>query len=152
MKTAISSIGRGLDSSIDVKFERCHFFLILDIEKNTLLPIENKTKDRPHEIGGTVGQLIANQGIDSVITTDIGPRAFEMFKRYGIKIYQAKGIVEDAIRLLKEEKLVELTKPTVPEYSEWKKKNMEKKDDRKCPYCGHIFPFDFRICPHCGKK
>jgi uncharacterized Zn-finger protein len=24
--------------------------------------------------------------------------------------------------------------------------------EKKCPYCGHIFPLDFRICPHCGKK
>ena len=114
MKIAISSTGRDLDSNIDIKFERCHFFLILDLEKNSLLPIENKTKDRPHEIGGIVGQLIANEGIDAVIATDIGPSAFEMFKRYGIKIYQSKGIVEDAIRLLKDDKLSELTRPTVP--------------------------------------
>ena len=75
MKIAISSIGKDMGSSIDVKFERCNFFLILDLEKNRLLPIENKMKDRPREIGGTVGKLIANHGIDSVITTDIGPRS-----------------------------------------------------------------------------
>ena len=122
MKIAISATGRGLDSNIDVKFERCKFFLILDIEKNSLLPIENKTKDRPCEIGGTVGQLIANEGIDTVITTDIGPSAFDIFKRHGIKIYQAEGIVEDAVRRLKEGKLAEVTKATVPRYSDWKKK------------------------------
>jgi len=122
LKIAISATGRGLDSNIDVKFERCKFFLILDIEKNSLLPIENKTKDRPCEIGGTVGQLIANEGIDTVITTDIGPSAFDIFKRHGIKIYQAEGIVEDAVRRLKEGKLAEVTKATVPRYSDWKKK------------------------------
>ena len=37
MKIAISATGRGLDNNIDTKFERCRFFLILDIEKNTLL-------------------------------------------------------------------------------------------------------------------
>ncbi len=122
MKIAISATGRDLDSNIDIKFERCHFFLILDLEKNSLLPIENKTKDRPYEIGGVIGQLIANEGIDSVITSDIGPSAFEMFKQYGIKIYQSKGIVEDAIQLLKDGKLLELTKATVPSYLDWKKK------------------------------
>ena len=40
MKIAISATGKGLDSNIDVKFERCRFFLIVDTEKNTLLPIE----------------------------------------------------------------------------------------------------------------
>ena len=125
MKIAISATGRGLGSSIDVKFERCSFFLILDIEKNSLLPIENKTKDHPHEIGGIVGQLIAKEGIDLAIASDIGPSAFDVFKRYGIKVYHAKGIVEDAIRLLKEGKLAELTKPTVPRYLDWKKKNID---------------------------
>ena len=123
MKIAISATGKGLDSNVYTKFERCHFFLILDIEKNSLVSIENKTKDRPHEIGGTIGKLIANEGIDTVITTDIGPSAFEIFERYGIKIYQAEGILEDAIQLLKEGKLAEVTKPTVPRYADWKKKH-----------------------------
>jgi predicted Fe-Mo cluster-binding NifX family protein len=121
MKIAISAVGKGLDSSVDVKFERCNFFLIVDTEKNSLIHIENKKKDRPHEIGGTVGQLIANEGIDSVIASDIGPSAFDIFKMYGIKVYQSKGVVEDAIRLLKDGELIVLTKPTVPSYSEWKK-------------------------------
>lgn len=122
MKIAISATGRGLDSKIDVKFERCKIFLILNIEKNSLLLFENKTKDRPREIGGTIGPLILKEGIDTVITKDIGPTAFDIFKRYGIKIYQAEGIVIEAVRLLKEGKLKELTKPTVPRYSDWKKK------------------------------
>ncbi len=125
MKIAISATGRGLDSNIDAKFERCKFFLILDIEKNSLLSFENKTKDRPREIGGTIGPLIAKEGIDTVITSDIGPSAFDIFKKKEIKIYQAKGIVEEAVRHLKEGKLEELTKPTVPRYSDWKKKNID---------------------------
>ena len=122
MKIAISANGRGLDSKIDEKFERCKFFLILDIEKNSLLSFENKTKDRPREIGGTIGPLIAKEGIDTVIASDIGPSAFDIFKVKGIKVYQNRGIVEDAVRLLKEGKLKELTKPTVPMYSDWMKR------------------------------
>ena len=43
MKIAISATGRGLDSNIYAKFERGQFFLIIDIEKNSLLSIENNT-------------------------------------------------------------------------------------------------------------
>jgi predicted Fe-Mo cluster-binding NifX family protein len=125
MKIAIGATGRGLASTIDKKFERCSFFLILDIEKNSLLSIENKTKDRPREIGSAIGQLIANEGIDTVIASDIGPSAFDIFKQYGIRVYQAKGMVEDAVRHLKEGKLAELTKSTVPRYLAWKKKHIE---------------------------
>ena len=123
MKIAISATGRGLDSKIDAKFERCNFFLIVDIEKNSLLSFENKTKDRPREIGGIIGQLVANEGIDTVITSDIGPSAFDVLKRYGIKVYQAEGIIEYTIQSLKKGKLTELKKATVPRYSDWKKKN-----------------------------
>jgi RNA polymerase subunit RPABC4/transcription elongation factor Spt4 len=29
---------------------------------------------------------------------------------------------------------------------------MDKKMDKQCPHCDHIFSFDFTICPNCGKK
>ena len=122
MRIAISSNGRSINSNIEAKFERCHFFLILDLEKNSLLPIENKSKDRPHEIGSMIGHLVANEGIGYVITIDIGPSAFDIFKRHGIRVFRAKGIVEDAVRRLKQGKLTEITKATVPRYSVWKKK------------------------------
>jgi predicted Fe-Mo cluster-binding NifX family protein len=114
MKIVISADGRGLDSKICATFHRCPFFLIKDMEKNSLKALENTTKDRPGEIGATVGQIISNQGIDTVITSDIGPKAFEIFERYAIKVYQAEGIIEDAIRQLEKGKLPEITKATLP--------------------------------------
>ena len=76
--------------------------------------MENESKERPDEIGATVGQLVADKGIDAVITTNIGPRAFEAIGQYGIMIYQAKGKVNDAILQLETGKLSEITKPTIP--------------------------------------
>jgi predicted Fe-Mo cluster-binding NifX family protein len=122
MKIAISATGKGLGSNIDIKFERSNFFLIIDTEKNSMLSFENIKKDFPHEIGNTIGKLIVNEEVDTVITSDIGPSAFNELKRYKIKIYQTKGIIETAIQRLKEGKLTELTKPTVPKYSDWMKK------------------------------
>lgn len=29
---------------------------------------------------------------------------------------------------------------------------VQKKDDRRCPECGRVIPFDAKICPYCGKK
>jgi len=126
MIMAISSSGKGIDSNIYTKFERCNFFLIVDMEHNTALPITNMARERPHEIGGKVGKLIAKLGIDVIITTDIGPRAFEIFKQNEIKIYRAEGIIEDAIRQLKKGNLSELTKATLPRYLDWKKNKVLK--------------------------
>jgi predicted Fe-Mo cluster-binding NifX family protein len=121
MIVTISSLGTNLEGKIYSKFERCYFFLIVDLEENTALPMKNISRDRPHEIGGKVGNLIVKLGIDAIITTDIGPSAFRIFKQNNIKIYQSKGIIEDAIKQLKLGKLSEITKATVPSYSNWKK-------------------------------
>jgi predicted Fe-Mo cluster-binding NifX family protein len=118
---AISSTGKSIENNIYPKFERCDFFLIVDLENNTALPMTNISREKPHEIGNKVGKLIAKLGIDVIITTDIGPRAFKIFKQNEIKIYRAEGVIEDAIRRLKKEKLSEITKPTLPMYSDWKK-------------------------------
>jgi predicted Fe-Mo cluster-binding NifX family protein len=121
MIIAISSSGKGIDSNIYPKFERCNFFLIVDLDHNTALPITNISRERPHEIGGKVGKFIAKLGIDVIITTDIGPRAFEIFKQNEMKIYRAEGIIEEAIKQLKKEELPEITKATLPRYLDWKK-------------------------------
>jgi len=126
MIIAISATGKDIDKKIYTKFERCDCFLIVDLENNTVLPITNKAKDRPCEIGGPVGHLISKVGVDTIITTDIGPRAFDIFKQNEIKIYRADGIIEDAIKQLESGKLSEITKPTVPRYSDWKKNKITK--------------------------
>jgi predicted Fe-Mo cluster-binding NifX family protein len=113
MKIVISATGRNIESEIDTKFHRSPFFLIVDTKTNSQKTIENTTRERPSEIGATVGQIVANTGIDAVITTDIGPRAFEIFGQYGIKIYQAKGKITDAIEQFEKGKLSEITKATI---------------------------------------
>ena len=124
MIIAISSSGINIGSNIYAKFERCNFFLIVDLDENTALPMKNISRERPREIGGKVGHLIAKLGINSIITTDIGPRAFEIFRQYDIKIYRAEGLIEDAIKQFKLGKLTEITKATVPSYSKWKQNNI----------------------------
>ena len=124
MKIAISADGKGLDSNIETTFHRCSFFLVLDIEKNTLIALENTTKDRPGEIGATVGQIVSDKGIDALITADIGPKAFDVFERYGIKVYHGEGIIEAAIQQFKEGRLPEITKAEVLRYAGLKEKKM----------------------------
>ncbi|UCF12524.1 MAG: NifB/NifX family molybdenum-iron cluster-binding protein [Thermoplasmatales archaeon] len=117
MKICISSTGNTIEySNIDKTIHRCAFFLIVDRETNSQKAIFNTIRESPSEIGAMVGQIVANEGIDAVITTDIGPRAFEIFKRYGIKVYHAKGKIEDAVKQFEQGKLKEITKATVERF------------------------------------
>ena len=121
MKIAISATGRDMESNIDTTFGRAHFFLIVDTETKKEKVIVNKVGDRPSGVGITVANITANEEIDAVITTDIGPLAFETFEQCGIRMYQAEGKIKDAIRQFEEGKLSEITKATGPKYMGLKK-------------------------------
>ena len=116
MKIVISATGRDIESNIHATFGRCSFFLVLDTKTKDVKALMNTTKDRPDKIGVTAGQIVADQGIDAVITAEIGPLAFEAFEKYGIKVYQAEGKINDAILQLEEGKLPEITKATVSRF------------------------------------
>jgi predicted Fe-Mo cluster-binding NifX family protein len=113
MKIVISSTGRDIESNIDATFHRCPFFLIFDTETDKIKTLENTSREHHTEIGATVGQIVANEGVDTVLTTNIGPKAFGIFEQYGIKMYQAEGKVNEAIQKLKNGKLSEIIKATI---------------------------------------
>lgn len=116
MKIVISATGRDIESNIDATFGRCTFFLIVDTKTKDVKALPNTARDHPDKVGVFAGQIVANEGIDAVITSDVGPLAFETLEQYGIKMYQAKGKINDAIRQLEEGKLSEITKSTGPRY------------------------------------
>jgi predicted Fe-Mo cluster-binding NifX family protein len=122
MKIAISADGRNIGENKVTSFCGCDFFLIVDTKANSLRAVVNQTKGRPSEVGGTAGQLVSNEGIDAVIVSDIGSQALEIFDRYGIKVYQGEGKINDAIRQLEEEgRLPEITKAALQRYMSLKR-------------------------------
>lgn len=122
MKIAVGATGRDMESNIDATFGRAPFFLIVDTKTKEEKVIVNKVIDRPNGVGITVANIVEKEGIDAVITTDIGPLAFETFDQGGIKIYKAEGKINNAIRLFEEGKLSEIKKATVPKYTGLKRK------------------------------
>jgi predicted Fe-Mo cluster-binding NifX family protein len=126
MKIAISADGTNLEENMITTFCGCDFFLIVDMKTNTLRTVVNKTKGRPNEVGGTAGQLVSNQGIDAVITSDIGPQAMEIFEQYGIEVYHGEGKINDAIQQLEKERLPEITKAAVLRYTGLNQRKMKK--------------------------
>ena len=113
MKIVISATGRDIESNIDKTFHRCPFYLIVDTETNSQKSFENTKRELPDEIGAFVGQFVADEGIDTVLTTHIGPKALGIFKQYGIKVFQAQGKISDAVQRFKEGKLSEIKKATI---------------------------------------
>ncbi len=116
MRIVISATGRDTESNIDTTFGRAPFFLIVDTKIKEMKVIKNKARDRRNKVGITAAKIVEREGINDVITTDIGPLTFKTFKKSGVKVYKAEGKINDAIHLYEEGKLSEIKKATRPKY------------------------------------
>lgn len=110
MKIAVSSMGRDLNSMLDMRFGRCNYFVVYDTEGGLVKTIENKGQMPGGGAGIVAAQQIIDEDVDVVITGNMGPNAFNLFKNSDIKVYRSGRIkVERAVQLFKEGKLDELT-------------------------------------------
>ena len=87
MKVCITAVGPDLDSKIDPRFGRCQYFLILDEDGELLKAIPNEGTQAMRGAGITAAQIVADQGVDVVITGNVGPRAYMVLEQSGIKIF-----------------------------------------------------------------
>ena len=125
MKIAISSTGKTLESDVDARFGRCQYFLIVEIDKKkkeikNAKAIENTAKAQMGGAGITAGEIVANEKVDAVITTNLGPRAFSVFKQLKTKIYQGQGKIKNVVQDFIDDKLKELTDATGPQHMGFK--------------------------------
>ncbi|RLE37997.1 hypothetical protein DRJ17_05215 [Candidatus Woesearchaeota archaeon] len=117
MKIAISSTGRDLESTVDIRFGRCPFFVIVEIEDNEIKStkfIENPAGKLAGGAGPTAAEAVANEGVEKIITVNVGPRAFGVLQQLGIEIYQGNGKIKDVVQLFIEGKLVKISGATGP--------------------------------------
>ena len=112
MKIAISSTGKTLESEVDSKFGRCKYFLIIEIENKKIKDfkvVENTAKAQAGGAGIGAGEIIANQKVDSIITVNLGPRAFSIFDQFKIKVYHGEGKIKEVVENFANGKLKKLS-------------------------------------------
>jgi predicted Fe-Mo cluster-binding NifX family protein len=119
MKIAVSSMGDKLDAMVDPRFGRCVYFMIVNVEKSEIKDFEAIKNPGVAATGGAgiqAAQIIANKGVEVLISGNIGPNAFNVLSGTGIKIITGVGgisVKETVERYLKEE-LKETSTPTTP--------------------------------------
>ncbi len=89
MMIALTTNGTDLQSSLDPRFGRCPYFLLIDPET-----MEFKAATNPGEsAGGAAGikaaQALTGLGAKILITGQCGPNAFSILEAAGIKVMQA---------------------------------------------------------------
>ena len=114
MKICITSLGSDLNSPIDPRFGRAQYFLLLD-EKGELKEVSSNPGILARGGAGiTAAQKIVNQGVEILITGNVGPNAFQALSAGGIKVMiNTSGTVMEAIERYKRNELKEILSPSV---------------------------------------
>ena len=114
MKICLPSTGPSLNSFLDFHFGRAEFFLIVDEKGNLIKAIKNPGVQALRGAGTTAAQIVIEEKVDTLITGNIGPNAYMVFRNVGIKVFLGKGgmKIEEVLRDYQEGKLSELTEPT----------------------------------------
>jgi predicted Fe-Mo cluster-binding NifX family protein len=116
MKVAVSAQHNDIESLVDPRFGRAAWFIIVDSESGEWTAIDNRqTAGSSGGAGVQSGTLVVDQGVQSVITGNVGPNAHKVLAAAGISVYQAgNGItVREAIRSLNAQELEAVAAPTV---------------------------------------
>ncbi len=100
MRVAIASEGKDASSVVSGVFGRCRYFVMASIEDGRiefLEAAENKASEQAGKAGIAAAQLMAEKGAKAVISGEIGPRAMDVLRQFGIKAYRGSGTVKDCL-------------------------------------------------------
>jgi predicted Fe-Mo cluster-binding NifX family protein len=72
------------------RFARCNYFSIYDHAALSYSFVKNEAKNEVSGAGPKAASQIAKLNVDIVLVPEIGPKAFETFQAFGIKVYRYK--------------------------------------------------------------
>ena len=102
-----------MDASMDPRFGRCQYFVIVDPETMEYEAMPNPSVGASGGAGIQAGQTVAGKGVSVVVTGNVGPNATQTLGAAGIQIMTgASGTVKDAIEQYKSGKLQQTEAPT----------------------------------------
>ncbi len=111
MKIAVSSQGPDLNSEVDPRFGRTSGFVLFDTETRDVSFVDNAAQQNLSQGAGIkAAQLLAKEGVQALITGQLGPKAAHALNHSNIAVYCSQtGTVHEAIENWKKSKLNYLT-------------------------------------------
>ena len=109
MKILVTSTGKDMDSQVDMRFGRCPFFVLVEVEDKTIKgfsAVENIGASQAHGAGIMAAQKVGELGVTKIITGNLGPNAFRIIEQLGIESFSTESIsVKSAVEMFLEGKL-----------------------------------------------
>jgi len=114
MKIAITATGPSLEDNVEARFGRCPYFLIIDPDTSDFKSMTNPNIALGGGAGPQSAQLMAEQGVTTVLTGNCGPNAFQAFGAVGIQVITGvSGPVHEALSQFKTGRLTQSTTANV---------------------------------------
>lgn len=79
-KFAITSTGKTEKSTLDLRFGKCQYLVIFDVEKNQYSIIENPYKETENS-GIQLVNLLKEMNITAIITGEVGPKVSSLLEK-----------------------------------------------------------------------
>lgn len=115
MKIAVPTSGNDLNADVDQRFGRCPRFLIVESETMEFRVVVNPAALQGGGAGTRAAQLVIDAGAKVVLAGEVGPNAYDVLERAGIRVVaRVNGNVQDALDLLNAEMAENTDGPTVP--------------------------------------
>ena len=118
MKIAITSTGPKLEDKVDPRFGRCRYFILFDTDTNKFEALENTGAQGMGGVGIQSGQIMADKGVETVLTGSCGPNAFQTLQAAGIKVITGvSDSVQEAIDKFKSGELKAISQANAAAHS-----------------------------------
>lgn len=106
MNLAICSTGESPSSTVEMRFGRTPYFVLVDLESGATEGVKNPGASAPGGAGPKTVQFLCDRGVHVVLVGQLGPKALQAIKGAGIEVYcLEEGRVEEAIEKYKEKQL-----------------------------------------------
>lgn len=114
MKIAITATAPNLDANVDPRFGRCPFFLIVETDDLSFEAIENPSIVQGSGAGIQSAQLMAEKGVQHVLTGNCGPNAHQTLAAADIAVsVGCSGSIREVVEQFKAGQMNESAGPNV---------------------------------------
>jgi predicted Fe-Mo cluster-binding NifX family protein len=114
MKIAVTAMGPTLDASVDPRFGRCECFVIVETDDMSISPLNNESGSLGGGAGIQSARLMAEKGVKTVLTGNLGPNAHQTLTAAGIDaVTGCSGTVLDAVNRFKSGAIAPASGPNV---------------------------------------
>ena len=117
MKIIVTANGKGLDAPTSPFFGRCPWYVLVETETLECETLANPAQSAAGGAGIQAAQYLVSQGVQAIVSGNVGPNAFQVLSAAGIPVYiSAEGTVQQAVESFKANQLKAVNAPTAPSH------------------------------------